>query len=93
MSGLVFFVHGLLSWWITDSRWCIGLGTSIPIVDEPWLLNGECIDDNITCAHFVHDFTVDNFMDNNSKSWNIDIVRQVFSADIESTILNTPLIN
>lgn len=73
------------------SRWCISLGNSIPIVDEG-LLNGECIDDNITCARFV-DFTVDNFMDNNFKSWNVDIVRQVFSADIVFTILTTPLIN
>jgi hypothetical protein len=30
------------------SRWCIGPSNSIPILDEPWLLNGECIDGHIT---------------------------------------------
>jgi len=74
-------------------HWCIGPSNSIHILDEPWLLNGECIDGNITGAHFVRDFTVDSLIDNNSKSWNIDLVRQVFSEDITSTILQTPLIN
>jgi len=62
----------------------------VPILDELWLLNGECIDGNITCAHFVHDFTLDNFMDNNSKRWNVDLVRQVFRANITSTLTELP---
>lgn len=36
-----FIVHGA-------SHWCIGPSNSIFILDEPWLLNGECIDGNIT---------------------------------------------
>ena len=73
------------------SRWSIGSGTSIPILDEPWLLNGGCIDGNIIGAHFVRDFTVDSLMDTNSKSWNGDLVKQVFSEDIATSILNAPL--
>jgi len=37
------------------SRWCIGPGNSTHILDEPWLLNGECIDGSITGVHFVCD--------------------------------------
>ena len=51
------------------SRWCISLGNYIPILNEHWLLNGECINGNITRAHFVHVFTMDSLIDNNSKSW------------------------
>ncbi|KEH27713.1 hypothetical protein MTR_5g430460 [Medicago truncatula] len=42
------------------SQWSMGSGTYIPILDEPWLLNGGCIDDNITEAHLVHEFRVDS---------------------------------
>jgi len=43
------------------SRWSIGSITYIPILDEPWLLNGDCIDDNITRTHLLHDFSETNF--------------------------------
>ena len=72
------------------SRWSIGSGTSIPILDEPWLSNGGSIYGNIIGEHFVCDFPVDSLMDTNSKSWNDDVVKQVFSEDI-AYILNTPL--
>lgn len=71
------------------SRWSIGSGTSIPILDEPRFLNGGCIDANITRAHFVRDFMVDSLMDTNSKSLNGDLVKYVFSQDIATSILNT----
>jgi hypothetical protein len=56
-------------------------------------LNGGCIDGNITGSHFVRDFMVDSLMDTNSKSWNGDLLKQVFSKDITTSILNMPLIN
>ena len=57
------------------------------------IFNGGCIDGNITGAHIVHDFMVDNLMDTNSKSWNGDLVKQVFSEDIATSIINTSLFN
>jgi len=39
------------------AQWCIGSGTNIPILDEPWILNGRCIDGTIQGAHFVKQCT------------------------------------
>jgi hypothetical protein len=73
-------------------QWSIGSGASIPILNEPWLVNGECIPSDIQGAHFVHNFTINNLMNLYDKSWNAQVVRQVFSTDIADKILHTPLI-
>jgi len=72
--------------------WSIGAGTSIPILIEPWLLNGECIDGNIVGAHHVRNITIDNLMVPNEKRWNETVVKQVSSADLANKIMSTPLI-
>lgn len=61
-------------------------------LNEPWLLNGECISSNIQGPYFVHNFTINSLMNSYDKSWNEQVVRQVFSADIADKILRTPLI-
>lgn len=33
------------------ARWRIGVGENIRILGEPWILNGECIDNNIVGVH------------------------------------------
>lgn len=58
------------------SRWCIGTGI--------------CIDGSIPCAHFVSSSMVADLIDASFKSWNVSVVSQVFSHDIETKILNTP---
>jgi hypothetical protein len=68
------------------ARWSIGSGSSISILNDHWLSNGECIDGSIIGAHFVQNVTINN------KSWNEEVVRQVFSVDLAAKILNTPLI-
>jgi len=73
------------------ARWSIGTGGDISILDEPWLLNGGRIDGTIEGAHFVRDFTVKSLLEENFKRWNEKLIRQVFSHDIASTIINTPL--
>jgi len=87
----------LCAWFIVcgGSRWCISLGNSILILDEPWLLNSESIDGNIRGAYFASDFIVDSLIDNNSKICNVDLVRQMFSEDkcLVIIILQTHLIN
>ena len=57
-----------------------------------WMVNGECIDGGITGAHFVQNVTVNSLMNLYDKSWNEEVVRQVFSVDIVDKILHTPLI-
>jgi len=41
----------------------------------------------------VHDFTVDCLMDTDFKSWDSDLMKQVFSEDIVTYILNMSLFN
>jgi len=72
------------------ARWCIGNGESIPILNEPWLVNGDRIEDNIVGAHFVSGFSVSSLIDHSSKTWNYDVIQQVFSPDIAVSIVRTP---
>jgi len=72
--------------------WSIGSGASITILNEPWLPNGECITSDIPGAHFVQNFTINSLMNLYDKSWNEQVVRQVFSVDIAYKILHMPLI-
>jgi len=72
-------------------RWSIGHGNRIPILNELWLLNGETIPSNILGANYVSHASVNSLMDPHFKRWNEPVVRQVFSEDLASKILNTPL--
>ena len=74
------------------ARWSIGSASSISILNDPWLSNGECIDGSIVGAHFVQNVTINNLMNLYDKSWNEEVVHQVFSVDLATKILNTPLI-
>jgi hypothetical protein len=38
------------------------VGGTIPILGEPWIMNGECIYPNIDGAQYVRDITIDNLM-------------------------------
>ena len=75
------------------SRWSISSGICNLIFYESWFLNNGCIDDNIIGAYFVCGFTVGSLMHTNSKSWNGNLVKHVFSEDIATSIINTPLFN
>ena len=56
------------------ARWSIGTGVTIPILNEPWLSNGEFIGSDTQGAHFVHNFTVNSLMNFYDKSWNEQVV-------------------
>lgn len=74
------------------SRWCIGSGRSIPIIDEPWLGNGAKLDINIANAHLLRNFGVDSLIHTHSKTWNVEVIHQVFDDASAAAILQTPLI-
>lgn len=80
-----FIIHG-------GARWSIGAGTSIPILGEPWVLNGECIDNNIFEENYGRHINIDNLMVPTEKRWNKAAVLQVFSARLAYKIMSTPLI-
>lgn len=64
-------------------RWSIGADGTIPILGEPWVLNGECIDTNIIVAQYVRHVTIENLIVPTEKRWNEVVVKQVFSAELE----------
>jgi len=74
------------------ARWSIGSGATISILNEPWLSNGQFISSDTPGAHFIHNFTINSLMNLHDKSWNEQVVRQVFSVDIANKILHMPLI-
>jgi ribonuclease HI len=73
------------------ARWSIGSGANIPILDAPWLANGESIDGNIAEGFYVRDFKVQSLLSEHGKSWNVPLIQQIFSTDTAAAILNTPL--
>ena len=73
------------------ARWSIGSGNYIPILAEPWLLNGESIPGDIAGASFVRNMSINSLMDPTTKRWNEHVVREVFSEDLAAKVLNTPL--
>ena len=44
--------------------WC-----NVPILDAPWLANGESIDGNIVGGLYIHDFNVQSLLSEHSKCW------------------------
>jgi len=70
-----------------------GLGAFISILNEPWLHNGEFISSEIPGASFVQNFTINSLMNLYDKSWNEQVIRQVFITNIADKILHTPLIH
>ena len=73
------------------ARWSIGSGATIPILDAPWLSNGESINGNIAGSSHIRDFKVQSLMSEYGKVWNAPIIRQIFNNDNAAAILNTPL--
>lgn len=59
------------------ARWRIGSGTSIPIPN----------------VHLLRNFTVNNLIHPNSKSWNEEIISQVFDTTTAASILQTSLLD
>jgi hypothetical protein len=73
------------------ARWSIGSGANIPILDAPWLANGDSIDGNIPEGFYVRDFNVQSLLSVHGKSWNVPIIQQIFSADIAEAVFHTSL--
>ena len=61
IMGARFIVRG-------GAKWSIGSGASIPILNEPWLTNGECIRSDIPGAHFVSSLNINSLMNLHDKS-------------------------
>jgi len=61
IMGARFIVRG-------GAKWSIGSGASIPILNEPWLTNGECIRSDIPGAHFVSNLNINSLMNLHDKS-------------------------
>jgi len=74
------------------ARWCIDLGNSIPILNETWFKNCNCIASNSTETNFLHNFIAASLIDTDAKQWSSNLIHQLFSNVQAADILNTPLV-
>lgn len=72
--------------------WFVGTCESIPILNEPWLQGGKCIDGNLPENYFLHNYTVRSLMDTGNKQWNTDLILRIFNVDQAKDIPQTPLV-
>jgi hypothetical protein len=89
LFGGVFFSAKLIVG--KGARWKIENGFDIPIVSEPWLGAGSSIPPVSQAAMSLRGYTVGNLMQQNSKSWNEEIVRHIFTEETTQMVLNIPL--
>jgi hypothetical protein len=75
------------------ARWRIGSGAAIPILREPWLSDGGCIEGNYDVIHVTRNASDQILIDTAAKGWNVDVIQQVFSPEDTRRILDTPLID
>jgi hypothetical protein len=75
------------------ARWCIGSGAAIPILREPWLSDGGCIEGNHNVSRLITDPSVQSLINTTTKTWNLSVVQQGFTPEIARLILNTPLVD
>jgi hypothetical protein len=57
------------------ARWCIGTGASIPLMHEPWLSDGSCIEGNYDFHQLSGGHSVHSLINSTSKTWNRYIVQ------------------
>jgi len=69
------------------ARWCIGLGVSILVLNEPCLPNGERIDPNIPGLQFLENFSVGSLFHPMSKEWNQDVNQHIFLIGVVDSIM------
>ncbi|XP_074352995.1 uncharacterized protein LOC141692156 [Apium graveolens] len=72
------------------TRWRIGDGTIIQILDQPWLLSNDC--PYITSSPDpLHNKMVDSLMCLNEKSWDMEVLSDVLNERDQSYVLDIPL--
>jgi hypothetical protein len=74
------------------ARWRIGSGATIPILREPWLSDGGCIDGDYDVLHVTGNASAQSLIDTTAKEWNVGVIQQVFSPADTKRILDIPLI-
>jgi hypothetical protein len=75
------------------ARWSIGIGASIPLLNEPWLSEGDCIEEDYDFQQLSAGPSVQSLINTATKTWNRDFVQQVFTPAHSLAILNTPLVD
>jgi hypothetical protein len=75
------------------ARWCIGSGAAIPILREPWLTDGGCIEGNHDVSRLTTGPLVQSLINTTTKTWNMSVIHQRFTPETARLILKTPLVD
>lgn len=73
------------------ARWCIGTGSSIPLMNHPWLVNGGCITSLNTGGAQFRTGSISDLIDPSTKAWRQDLISHLFDDSTTDAILRTLL--
>ncbi|XP_063941746.1 uncharacterized protein LOC135149877 [Daucus carota subsp. sativus] len=74
------------------ARWMVGAGTNISIANQPWLQDEENPYITSSSPSFENN-TVASLMTLNDRSWDVEIIRDLFNVRDQQCILRTPIRN
>jgi ribonuclease HI len=84
-------IHSVQNLIRKGARWCIGTGSSIPLMYHPWLANGDCITPLHTGGAHFRTGSVSDLVDPHTKVWRQDLISHLFDEPTTDAILSTPL--
>jgi hypothetical protein len=73
------------------SRWRIGDGKNISLLNENWLSDGSCLTSQQSNTNVVDTLMVSDIMSQEDKCWNVPLITSTFEPYSAAKILNTPL--
>jgi hypothetical protein len=71
------------------ARWCIGTSKRVPLMEHPWILNGECITTSQMGNAQFRSICVQKLIDHTMKTWKEQLVHYLFDPPTTLSILNT----
>lgn len=85
-------IHSVQNLIRQGARWCIGTGSSIPLMHHPWLTNGGVITPLHTGGAQFRTGSVSDLIDPHTKTWRHDLISHLFDQPIADAIISTPLL-
>jgi hypothetical protein len=75
------------------SRWWIGSGTDIPLLNENWLFDASALNVQDTKVSLAVNLSVADVIMPDEKSWNLPLISSLFEPNSVLKIVKTPLYN
>jgi hypothetical protein len=73
------------------SRWRIGDGMNIPLLNENWMTGASCLTSQQSSMNIVDNLMVSDIISHQHKCWNLPLINSIFEPHSAAKILKTPL--